>query len=202
MPMYKKPLLVLLFIAFMAILGIGYTYYDSSNSIDIAKDDNVSTTATLENKNSKDITVYVSGEVNAPGVITLKENSRIADAITACGDFTPSADKDSINLAQKLEDGMQIKVLALHLQNDVQNTAQENAPSKSKTINQSGTDKVNINTADEAELDTLPGIGSAMAKRIIEYRNSNGNFKSIEEIKNVKGIGEAKFSKMQDRLSI
>ena len=198
MPMYKKPLLVLLFIAFMAILGIGYTYYDNSNSIDIAKEDNSSTTATLERKNNKDITVYVSGEVNAPGVITLKEDSRIADAITACGDFTPSADTDSINLAQKLEDGMQIKVLALHLQN----AAQENAPSQSKTINQSEKDKVNINTANEAELDTLPGIGSAMAKRIIEYRNSNGNFKSIEEIKNVKGIGEAKFSKMQDRLSI
>lgn len=185
MPMYKKPLLIVLAIALLVSGGIFFNQQEQSEQI------------SLENNSSEiaaaPATVYVSGEVNKPGVVDLTTESRVSDAIKACGDFTASADKSSVNLAQKIEDGMQIKVLALN-NAPTPNTNSANAPANGDTIN--------LNTATEEELDKLPGIGPAMAKRIIEYRQTNGNFKSIDEIKNVRGIGEGKFSKMQDKLSI
>lgn len=200
MPMYKKSLCILLLIAFIAGGGI-FCNYISDGSVALEETpDNIADTA--ENISADDkITVYVSGEVTSPGVVTLGKDSRIKDAVAACGDFTPLADKGRINLAQKLTDGMQVNVPALtqNSQPTADNRA-ANAPSASK--DGSNAAMVNINTATKDELDTLPGVGPATAEKIIEYRETNGYFKSIEDIKNVRGIGEAKFSKMQSRIQI
>lgn len=198
MPMYKKSLCILLLIALISCGGVFYNQFASHE-----KADEITTTDIAEHMPVNDeVTVYVSGEVNSPGVITLDNSCRIKDAITACGDFTPLADKNSVNLAQKVTDGMQIKVSALS-QNQNDKTDDEAILNES-TNNKSTQDTtmVNINTASKEELDTLPGVGPATADKIIEYRETNGQFNSIEDIKNVRGIGEAKFSKMQSRIQI
>ena len=192
MPMYKKSLLVLLVIA---LFSAGITYYRLNNQdIDIIDNEEELT----DNTPNSMITVYVSGEVNKPGLIQIDSNARISDAITACGNFTPLADKNAINLAQKLSDGTHIQVPTI--KNSANTTSSTNNSSNSP--NDKSNDLVNINTATKEELDTLPGVGPATAEKILNYRQEHGNFQSIEDLKNVKGIGEAKFNKLQDKISI
>lgn len=197
MPMYKKSLLVLFCIALFASISTFYYLYTQEDTTPIITDN--MQTQTQDNQEDTTITVYVSGEVNSPGLVELPSDSRIADAIKACGDFTPLADKAKINLAQKLTDGMQIQVSSkapVINSNEQVNDTNSNIPSN----NNSSSNLININTATKEDLDTLPGIGPATAQKIIDYRQEHGNFSSIEDIKNVKGIGEAKFSKMQDKI--
>ena len=192
MPMYKKSLLVLLVIA---LFSAGITYYRLNNQdIDIIDNEEELT----DNTPNSMITVYVSGEVNKPGLIQIDSNARVSDAITACGNFTPLADKNAINLAQKLSDGTHIQVPTI--KNSATTTSSTNNSSNSP--NDKSNDLVNINTATKEELDTLPGVGPATAEKILNYRQEHGNFQSIEDLKNVKGIGEAKFNKLQDKISI
>ena len=196
MPMYKKSLLVLFCIALFASVSTFYYLYTQEDTT-LTITDNMQT-QTQDKQEDTTITVYVSGEVNSPGLVELPSDSRIADAIKACGDFTPLADKAKINLAQKLTDGMQIQVSSktpVINSNEQVNDTNSNSPN-----NNSSSNLININTATKEDLDTLPGIGPATAQKIIDYRQEHGNFSSIEDIKNVKGIGEAKFSKMQDKI--
>ena len=198
MPMYKKSLCILLLIALISCGGVFYNQFASHE-----KTDEITTTDIAEHMPVNDeVTVYVSGEVNSPGVITLDNSCRIKDAITACGDFTPLADKNSVNLAQKVTDGMQIKVSALSQNQNDKTDDDANLNENTNNKSTQDTTMVNINTASKEELDTLPGVGPATADKIIEYRETNGQFNSIEDIKNVRGIGEAKFSKMQSRIQI
>ncbi len=202
MPMYKRPLLVLLFIA--ALAG-GCLLWNWSNNDSQTKEVILTETAAVSSDDigedatataaAHDITVYVSGEVNTPGLVELKAGSRIGEAVEACGGFTALADKSGVNLAQKAEDGMQINIQPRREETQTAGTASSSAPVNENSI-------IHLNTAAKEELDTLPGIGPAMADRIIAYRQENGSFKSIEEIKNVKGIGEAKFAQMKDRLRL
>lgn len=196
MPMYKKSLLVLFCIALFASISTFYYLYTQEDTTPIITDN--TQTQIQDKQEDITITVYVSGEVNSPGLVELPSDSRIADAIKACGDFTPLADKAKINLAQKLTDGMQIQVNSktpVNNSNEQVNDTNSNSPN-----NNSSSNLININTATKEDLDTLPGIGPATAQKIIDYRQEHGNFSSIEDIKNVKGIGEAKFSKMQDKI--
>lgn len=196
MPMYKKSLLVLFCIALFASVSTFYYLYTQEDTTPIITDN--MQTQTQYKQEDTTITVYVSGEVNSPGLVELPSDSRIDDAIKACGDFTPLADKAKINLAQKLTDGMQIQVNSktpINNSNEQVNDTNSNSPN-----NNSSSNLININTATKEDLDTLPGIGPATAQKIIDYRQEHGNFSSIEDIKNVKGIGEAKFSKMQDKI--
>lgn len=197
MPMYKKSLLVLFCIALFASVSTFYYLYTQEDTTPIITDN--MQTQTQDKQEDTTITVYVSGEVNSPGLVELPSDSRIDDAIKACGDFTPLADKAKINLAQKLTDGMQIQVdskTPVNNSNEQVNDTNSNIPSN----NNSSSNLININTATKEDLDTLPGIGPATAQKIIDYRQEHGNFSSIEDIKNVKGIGEAKFNKMQDKI--
>ena len=196
MPMYKKSLLVLFCIALFASVSTFYYLYTQEDTTPIITDN--MQTQTQDKQEDTTITVYVSGEVNSPGLVELPSDSRIADAIKACGDFTPLADKAKINLAKKLTDGIQIQVSSktpVNNSNEQVNDTNSNIPN-----NNSSSNLININTATKEDLDTLPGIGPATAQKIIDYRQEHGNFSSIEDIKNVKGIGEAKFSRMQDKI--
>ena len=132
-----------------------------------------------------DIVVEIKGEVRHPGIYTLPKDTRIQDLISLAGGLSSDADTSSINLASKLTDGMVVVI-----------------PKKSTANNLGPQDKVNINTATITELCTLAGIGEAIAQRIINYRTTNGFFTSIEEIKNVSGIGDALFEKIKDNITI
>ena len=136
--------------------------------------------------NADDVVVYVSGAVASPGVLTLPANSRVIDAITAAGGATPEADLESINLARILVDGEQIRV----------GVVGESPPAASEAGTPSGT-CIRLATATEAELQTLPGIGPALAQRIISYRATHPRLSTVEELDDVPGIGPSLIEKIR-----
>lgn len=198
MPMFKKSMLVLL--AVVALAAGGAFYAGVRGQEEAVTLDAGATSAREAQAEQSEIVVYVAGAVNHPGIVRLAEGARAKDAVDACGGFLPTADTNGVNLAQKLKDGMQVTVP----EKSPQGTAVQGAAGGA----QAGAAKplpegmVNINTADEKELDKLPGIGPAMAKRIVEYRMENGAFQAPEEIKRVKGIGDAKYEKMKDKIAL
>lgn len=141
----------------------------------------------------KEVVVYVSGAVKQPGVIKLPPESRVIDALNLLGGALPSADLNGVNLAALLVDGQQIHIPN---QGDVGSGNVMTVGSKTPA------GKVNINTADAAVLDTLPGVGPAMAQKIIDYRKNNGPFHTLEDIKKIPGIGESKYLNLKDKITI
>ena len=135
------------------------------------------------------LAVYVSGAVLHPDVYTLAENSRVKDALLAAGGARPDADLTALNLATTLHDGQQVHVPA-------QGEARAPAPLAVATAS-SPVGLLNINTASAAELESLPGIGPALSQRIVEDRQANGPFQSIEELDRVRGIGPALLEKLR-----
>ena len=142
------------------------------------------------------IVVYICGAVKESKVITLKENSRICDAIESVGGLTENADLTNINLAYILEDGEKIYIPKQG------ETIPDDATSISTNNYSSLNNKININKASQTELETIPGIGPSTALKIINYREENGKFKKIEDIKNVPGIGDVKFENIKEYISI
>ncbi|KDR94091.1 competence protein ComEA [Peptoclostridium litorale DSM 5388] len=144
------------------------------------------------------IKVYVSGEVKNYGVIEMSRDARLVDAVEKLGGLTEYADVNRVNLAQRLEDGGHYIVPKIGENIDVQNEYQM----QSNGANDEDNAKIDINTADAIRLKELPGIGDAIAQRIIEYREQNGKFKSIDQIKNVSGIGDKKFEGIRDMIRV
>lgn len=139
------------------------------------------------------INVYVSGAVYKPDVYPLPLGSLVKDAVAKAGGATVDADLDHVNLALKLSDQMQV-----YVPHKGEAVATPNSRSGSAAI----TAPININTATLEELDRLPGIGPSIAQAIIDYRTANGPFKTIEDINNVKGIGDALFAKIKDSITV
>lgn len=138
--------------------------------------------------------VYVSGAVLNPDVYVLPPGSIVKDALVAAGGATQDADLTRINLALALADQQQVYVPR-------KGEATSPAQLQATPANASSTGLVNINTATVEQLDTLPGIGPALAERIVQYRNEHGPFERIEDLMNVKGIGEAMFEKLKDKIT-
>ncbi len=152
------------------------------------------------NITNREIAVYISGAVSEPGVVTLKEGDRLATAVEKVGGTTEKADLNGVNMAIKVQDEMHYiipKIGEMIDNNDyevVNNNVDGNKELKSSLIN--------INTATIEELDALPGVGEATANKIVNHRSENGDFKSIEEIKNVNGIGDKKFEEMKNLICV
>ena len=135
--------------------------------------------------------VHVSGSVVAPGLYVLDEGARVVDAVAAAGGFAPGADESAVNLARPLSDGEQLLVPAIGAVADA-----GTAPAAA------GDGRVNLNLADAAELDTLPRIGPAMAERIIQWRDANGRFTSVEDLLAVPGIGDKMLETLRDLVTV
>lgn len=152
------------------------------------------------------IVIHVSGSVKTEGIVKLEEGSRIIDAIEASGGLLEDADLTNVNLAYVLEDGQKLYIPSINdetIENSISTGNGDNIISGSSSSSSSSSGgKVNINTATQQELQTLPGIGAATALKIIEYRESNGKFSSVEDIKNVNGIGDAKYEGIKDYICI
>lgn len=167
-----------------------------------------------QSEDSKDIYVYVSGQVNKPGVYCLKSNDRVFMAIEKAGGLTDKAQKQGINMAEVLTDGQNIVVLSnkefyakLKENQESSNTGSDSdKDSENKGTEDKGQNdkenQVNINTADVSGLTSLSGIGKTRAKAIIAYREENGNFKTKEDIKNVSGIGESIYSNIEKMITV
>lgn len=227
----KKQKLIAIAILIISILSICYYIYGKGGTFAVDEDLEVLETAEVdensEELNKKEtIKVHISGAVNNEGLIELEKDSRIANAIEKAGGLKDEACMDEINLAFVLEDGIKIKIptkeevekqnkealessnsdagqkyiVSETGNNQIKNNVSNSIVTGEKVSNRNL--KVNINTANQSELETLPGIGAVTALKVIDYRNEKGKFKSIEDIKGVSGIGEAKFDKIKELIEI
>ena len=158
----------------------------------------------------RSIFVHVSGAVNNPGLVEVSIGSRVADAVQAAGGFTDDAVVDSVNLARALEDGEQVFVAATapddgnegdDVQGNVRN-ADAGTAVASQTGGPSAAGKVNLNTASESELESLPGIGPSTAAKIVSDRVANGSYKTVDELTRVSGIGEKKLEAIRELVCV
>lgn len=178
---------------------------NDNNQGDFSKIENIEDVKTADKTENmtKKISIYISGAVNSPGVVELKSNERLMEGVKLCDGLTDEADTNRINLAMKVKDeGHYIipkegEEIAL---NDSNENVENNNDGNDST--EGDNKKININSASKEELDSLPGVGEVTAQKILDYREENKEFKSIDEIKNVKGIGENKFNDLKDYICI
>jgi len=161
-----------------------------------------------EIKSTEIILVHITGEVRNWGVIELEEGSRIIDAVNKAGGFTKDADTSKVNLAYVLSDGVKINIpnkieenSAIEKEYIIADSG-DNVITEENKMKKSNNSLVNINEATQTELETLPGIGPSIALKIISYREEKGKFSSIEDIKNVSGIGENKFESIKELICV
>lgn len=208
----KKVIIIGLICVFLIIGGSIYYFLEYNNQDFVEFEDEIEIS---ENKQEniiaqeiKKIVVHISGQVINPGVITLNENSRIVDAINEAGGLTNLADLNKINLAYVLEDAQKIYIPSVDDKEESKYILNGSGDTEIVTSSGSYQNKkeeklmVNINTANAIELSKLPGIGNSTALKIINYRNENGKFNTIDDIKNVSGIGENKFNKIKDNIFV
>ena len=186
-------------IVIIGIIKIVDIYYEKNNT------EKISISNFIENENETEdekcntkIKVYITGEVKNQGVIELEEGDRIADAIEKAGGQTEQASLKNVNLAYQLEDGQKIYIPNVN-DNETEIIDAGASGVVDDTTNQT---VVNINKADERELQSLNGIGESLATSIVQYRKENGKFETIEDLKNVPGIGDSKFENIKEYIKV
>lgn len=208
----KKQKIVLIIIISIITLGVAYYAYimKTNDEFNVEEQSLEIENTTEENNEAKEekskIIVHVSGAVKNEGIVELEEKARVADAIEAAEGVTEDAYMRNINLASLLEDGMKVyiptKEEVMQKEENSDYIIGSNNIIENNNVESKKSGKVNINTATKEELDTLPGVGELTANKIISYREENGKFKSIEEIKEVSGIGDSKFEQIKDLIEI
>lgn len=162
---------------------------------DTASDDGVSGSEVKPEK-PEVIVVDVAGAVGAPSLVTLQADSRVGDAIEAAGGFAADADAARVNRAAKLQDGQQVYVPRMG------EAGGGGSGAVAPDVGASAQGPVNINRASESDLDALPGVGPSTAHAIVEDRDANGPFSTIEDLMRVSGIGEKKFEKLKSSICV
>ena len=149
------------------------------------------------------LVVAVEGKVRHPGLVRLPPGSRVADAIDAAGGAEPGTDLSFVNVAQKVVDG-ELIVIGVTPPPGVAATSGSGSSTAGAGGGGAATPgaPINLNSASDADLETLPGIGPALAQRIIAYRTQHGSFRSVDELRNVSGIGDAKFAEIKDLVTV
>lgn len=218
---YRKQIIIGVFILILLVGGTTLTIFMLQSNKKDKSDIVVSTsTNTLKKKpkkeNIENYKVDIKGEILTPGIYTLKSNSRVIDVIEMSGGLTENADTSVINLSKKITDEMVIIIYSKSEVKDFEKTKEKEKTVQEKCIKKDEnslkndaciTDsvktsgKVSINSATKEELMTLTGIGEAKAEDIIKYREENGPFKTIEDIKNVSGIGDSLFAKIKENIT-
>ncbi|MDU2557345.1 MULTISPECIES: helix-hairpin-helix domain-containing protein [Anaerococcus] len=199
----------LIIAVFILIANFAYSnniggIFDKSEKItlvdegDLSDEDNNIDSNTEESTNDSIKKVYISGEINKPGVYQIKDGDRLEDLINEAGGLTDKASDKTLNLAQRLDDQMKIYIPNIDEENSLENIDPNQSASQSPSKT---SELININTASKEELMTLPNIGDKRADAIIEYRNAN-KFEKIEDIKNVTGIGDKFYEALKDLITI
>ncbi|NLI56294.1 ComEA family DNA-binding protein [bacterium] len=195
MVLEKREWIIISIITFILGILVGnYAFKSNSNNL-----------INIEDQVTK-IYVDIAGEIKSPGVYEMENGDRVFQLIEKAGGATENADISSINLSKKLTDGEKIIIFAKRNLIDSETTTSSSITQSdtSSSIN-SSTNKsnlININTASQKELEELPGIGPALAQKIIDYREKNGYFSTIEDIKKVSGIGDKRFEAIKDSITV
>ena len=201
-----KKILVIVIVLIVCICS--FIFYKNENE-KFLEYDQIVLEETFENKENTEnivevdevekeiIKIYITGEVNNPGVKELERGSRIEDAINIAGGLTPAANISKVNLAYQLEDGQKIYIPNIN-ENIEEYITRENGEGIVEESKNTTSGRININNADINELCELPGVGESLATRIVTYREENGKFKKVEDLKNVSGIGEKKFESLKE----
>lgn len=156
--------------------------------------------ASEQDSDVRQVGVDVEGAVASPGLYLVSADARVNDAVAAAGGMTSDADRQRVNLAQKVEDGMQVYVPSREEVPAATGTTTTGAGQASSSGASKG--KVNLNTASAEELQTLSGIGPSLSQRIIDYRQANGPFKSVDDLRKVSGIGDTRFKSLKDLVCV
>lgn len=202
---HKIHLIIAVIIAFVA----GYYFLDerkSSSEINVAEivpaeiNEEEETVKPEQNqvKETESFIVDVKGQVKMPGVYSSSQEERVIDVVQRAGGLTENADESKVNFAEHIQDAMVIYIPA---------KGEEGSIPQGMTSNPTDTGgnkqgKINLNKADENDLQNLPGIGPSKAAAIMEYRETNGPFKSVEDLKNISGIGDKTFDKLKDLITV
>ena len=211
----KQKIITIVIISIISISIFVYIYtknqnYNYIDDTEILTKDNDNNKNLIEDEVSKNdpkeiIIIHMSGEVKKPGIVRLEEGQRMEDAINAAGGLTEDADLSKVNLAYVLEDGIKVNIpnknenKEEYITKDIGESIIENDNKSERKENKS---MININKATQTELETLQGIGPSLATRIIEYREQNGKFNTIEDVKNVSGIGDTKFENIKNSITV
>ena len=194
----NKKIIIIIGVIILIIISIyvltkidEYNYEENNYEEYFAEEENI-----IKEEAKKVIVVHIIGEINKPGIVELEEGARVIDAIKKAGGTTEKADLAQINLAYILKDGQKIYIPNTE---DNDKKIEYNTANIENNIKE---EKININTADEDELQRLPGVGASTAAKIIKYREENGSFRRIEDIQNVKGIGETKYNDLKEQIEV
>ncbi|MFC1571761.1 helix-hairpin-helix domain-containing protein [Candidatus Margulisiibacteriota bacterium] len=196
----REQQLMILGLVLVIVSGLGVmTFRRFIGSADASEEILIETPKTIQHSQvlpRAEIIVHVTGAVEREGVYKLKQGDRIIDALELSGGASPLANLSSINLAEKVKDGQKVIIPAKRI--TVVRGSGNPVNRKSGTASSSG--KVSINSASEKDLCKVRGVGPTTAKRIVEYRSSNGPFSKIEDIMKVKSIGKSKFGKIKGQI--
>lgn len=201
----------MIIIGILIIIGI-IIYFFNNNQLEksnindeILVSNNTSNEKSANNEEENIIVIHITGAVKIPGVVRLTEGSRIEDAINKAGGLTEDANIANVNLAYVLEDGTKIKIPSITdeitMEESIINTDGGKGVTDNSNLEKNKT-SININKADELELQKLQGIGPSLASKIVDYRNNNGNFENIEDIKKVSGIGDSIFENIKENIYV
>ncbi|MCJ7789216.1 MAG: ComEA family DNA-binding protein [Candidatus Atribacteria bacterium] len=199
--------ITIIFLLIVIIIGIGIILYKNFNNEDnlaLNSPSNFSENNIAEKIEVPSVIIHISGAVKNPGVYQLKSTDRVVDAVEIAGGITERANPDAINLAALLKDGQKI-IIPYKISNQVTVESDKNISKNIEEVyssSSSPSDQININTADDHTLQSLPGIGPVLSQKIIDYRNQNGLFEVIDDIKDVSGIGEKKFEGIKDLICV
>lgn len=189
-------------ILFLVFVGIICLIFCSCNSLKeerivVEQTEEKESKPEEEHSSKEEIWVDISGAVNTPGVYQLKQGSRVFDAIQAAGGLLEDADTEGINQASVLTDGEKLQIYTVEEAEQMQNQTVNPNPAESNTDG-----KINLNTADLAALQEIPGVGEKKAQSIIEYRETTGGFQNIEQLQEVPGIKGKTFDKVKDYITV
>lgn len=175
------------------------TEWEDSTEL-LMQEEKIESLQKIEESREETMMVDVKGAVVKPGVYEAQSGDRVIDIIHMAGGLLENADQNQINFAMKVSDEM---VLYLPKIGEEEHNSEGTAPNfGSFTASSSENGKVNLNTASESELQTLTGIGPSKAAAIIEYRDKNGAFKEIEQLKEISGIGDKTFEKLKENITV
>lgn len=199
----EKLLFFIISVLIIALSGTIYINYNKTSQF-VLGEGNIAETKEIDNievdeqinTEPKMIGIHIGGQVKNPGFIWIEEGKRLYDALNYIGGALPEADLDMVNLSKILSDEEKVYIPQKGEETSI------DMIQFSETSGSATNKKININTALEAELSTLPGIGPALSKRIIDHRDSMGLFKSVEDIRGVSGIGEKRYDDIKELITV